>query len=929
MNHQITLKNIKTFDLNIINKKYSSTYKYSTYWSKAINKINLFNLIYFLSIIYLITLIKSNEQVISLQINETGSIQILGIMKNDSRFPDKIYINNILNSDKNNIYNFTNNQKKINIIKLVWSKEFEDLSFLFAKCKNIIEIDFSNFDTSKVISMDYMFNGCSSLTSLNLSNFYTSKVISMDYMFSGCSSLISLNLSNFDTSEVISMDYMFNGCSSLTSLNLSNFKTSKVIAMKFMFGSCSSLLYLNLSSFDTSQANDIGALFYGCKKLTSVNLSSFKTSKVIKMNAVFMFCSSLISVDLSNFDTINVIDMFRFFKDCSSLKYLDLSNFKTPNVGNMGDMFYGCSNLQYLKISNFDTSKVTTMTGMFALCSSLVSLDLSSFNTSKVTEMDVMFKDCIKLRKLNLSNFDTSNLKSMKYMFYNCFSLESLNIITFNISKIEKYFSLFSIVAKNIDIKTKDENIKLYLSQCNTTFLCLNGSIVDIEKENNNSLVKYFLNCTDQYNSFDFKYGFYFRFEEDNIKYNKYNICDIAGTLKNLDDDIEEKDYFTQKMDININYYYNETNKSYINISEIVINKTNNIINDFDESYLNERKQIELNLEFEQENITILLTTTDNEKNKEKENESTINLKECEAKIKFNYNIENKTLYLIKIIKPENGMKIPKTEYEIFYYEEKLTKLNLSFVKGCEIDITNPVKINDAIEKYDPNSDYYNNICYKTKSKSGTDITLLDRKREFITNNMTLCEENCKFIGYNKTLKKVKCSCGIKINLPLMENIIFNKDILYKSFSDFQNILNIKILKCYKYVFVKNDIIKNYAIYICSAIFALFFICLIIFYYKINSLSMIINNIKKEKIKISKSNDKGIFNNIKRKNKKNNTSNNKQENNKINKLEFKKSKNSKNFPPIRKQCKSIIIKSDSSFKILKNKNNVKLIYLII
>lgn len=112
MNHQITLKNIKTFDLNIINKKYSSTYKYSTYWSKAINKINLFNLIYFLSIIYLITLIKSNEQVISLQINETGSIQILGIMKNDSRFPDKIYINNILNSDKNNIYNFTNNQKK-------------------------------------------------------------------------------------------------------------------------------------------------------------------------------------------------------------------------------------------------------------------------------------------------------------------------------------------------------------------------------------------------------------------------------------------------------------------------------------------------------------------------------------------------------------------------------------------------------------------------------------------------------------------------------------------------------------------------------------------------------------------------------------------------------------------------------------------------
>ena len=52
------------------------------------------------------------------------------------------------------------------------------------KLGNILDIDLSNFDTSKVTDMNSMFQDMSSLTTLNLSNFDTSHVTDMNNMFS-------------------------------------------------------------------------------------------------------------------------------------------------------------------------------------------------------------------------------------------------------------------------------------------------------------------------------------------------------------------------------------------------------------------------------------------------------------------------------------------------------------------------------------------------------------------------------------------------------------------------------------------------------------------------------------------------------------------------------------------------------------------------
>ena len=95
-------------------------------------------------------------------------------------------------------------------------------------------------------------------------------------------------------------------------------------------------------------------------------------------------------------------------------------------------------------------------------------------------------------------------------------------------------------------------------------------------------------------------------------------------------------------------------------------------------------------------------------------------------------------------------MKIPKVDFEIYYaieYNTNLTKLNLTLCEGTKIEISRTLKINDSLDKYNPKSYYYNDICSKIKTESGIDISLKDRRNEFIDKYMLLSEENCEMIN--------------------------------------------------------------------------------------------------------------------------------------------------------------------------------------
>ena len=299
-------------------------------------------------------------------------------------------------------------------IKL-WFNSTDKTAYYYAEPEKV----YLNEDSSR------MFRDLSNLISLDVSSFDTSKVTNMEAMFAGMSNLTSLNLSNFDTSKVTRMNSMFEGVSRLTVLNLSNFDTSKVTNMEAMFGYMYGLTSLNISNFDTSQVTNMRDMFSNMRNLTSLNLSNFNTSKVTDMRAMFGYMYGLSSLNLTNFDTSKVTDMNSMFAGMS-LTSLNLSNFNTSKVTDMGSMFYNMRNLTSLNLTNFDTSQVTDMSDMFSNMFNLTTLDISNFDTSNVIDMGGIFSfrgvsaPSDKLEKIYVNNdFNTSKLTWFSNMFTN------------------------------------------------------------------------------------------------------------------------------------------------------------------------------------------------------------------------------------------------------------------------------------------------------------------------------------------------------------------------------------------------------------------------------------------------------------------------------------------------------------------------------
>ena len=201
----------------------------------------------------------------------TASMNAVNIEDEDSDYEIKLWLDP---TDKTAYYCAEPEKVYLNMnsSEMFYSKYGEQ------EIKNILEIDLSNFDTSKVTNMGRMFSGMSNLTALDLSNFDTSYVTDMRSMFFSMSSLATLNPSNFDTSKVTNMNGMFYGMRSLTTLDLSNFDTSKVMSMNHMFflndkdkiKDKLEKIYVN-NDFDTTNLRSPAVMFKNRNKLRGGN----------------------------------------------------------------------------------------------------------------------------------------------------------------------------------------------------------------------------------------------------------------------------------------------------------------------------------------------------------------------------------------------------------------------------------------------------------------------------------------------------------------------------------------------------------------------------------------------------------------------------------------------------------------------------------
>ena len=295
-----------------------------------------------------------------------------------------------------------------------------------------------------------------------------------------------------------------------------------------------------------------------------------------------------------------------------------------------------------------------------------------------------------------------------------------------------------------------------------------------------------------------------------------------------------------------------------------------------------------------------------------------INLINCENLLREAYYIsDEEKIYMRKIDVIDEGYDIPYVKYDVYskLNGSSLVKLNLTICKNSKVDIFIPIAISESLDKLNTSSGYFNDICYISSSNSGTDITLKDRKEEFIEGKKEICQEGCDFTDYDYNNKKAQCSCDVKESSNNYADMKFDEEKIFKNFIDIKNIANINILKCYKSLFSQNGIIRNIGSYIIISIILFHIISIFIFYkYQFDEIKDKINDIILGKGNSNKSKNVETKNIKKQKPKNNNkiisTINPNYKRNKI----IKKVTNKKIFP----------LKNKINMKKFKPQNNTKI-----
>ena len=483
-----------------------------------------------------------------------------------------------------------------------------------------------------------------------------------------------------------------------------------------------------------------------------------------------------------NQDLINEINYtYNFTENVNSVKLIWDDKIKSCN-----SMFYGCNDIYEFDFSNFDTSEVTNMFRMFCDCNSLISLDLSNFITSQVKIMWDMFSGCLSLISLNLSNFITTHVEDMEYMFKNCKKLEYINLQNFDeiklINSTSYYGNMFDNVPENVVVCIDEEKNK------NKIFPQLKIKKCFINNCSKNWKMSQKKICGDNikdYIQFLMKEINETQTREEEIKYND-------NILKNIEIGFTSEDYDTFNLDNGENIIM-KADKMIITLSNI------------------------------------------NNQNKTYENMTSIDLGVCEVLLRKYYNISNSMpLYMKKIDIIQEGIKIPKIEYDVYckLTGKNLIKLNLTACENSKILLNLPINISENLDILNSKSGYYNDICYITTSDSGTDISLKDRKKDFIDNNRMICQEDCDLEEYNKNTHNVICSCKAKESSSSYEFMNIDKKKIFKSFIDIKNIANINLMKCYKILFTKEGLKKNIGSYLLIIIILLHIMVIIIFFVK-------------------------------------------------------------------------------------------------
>ena len=715
------------------------------------------------------------------------------------------------------------------------TEKVETFDSMFYNCRSLKSLSVISFDTSKANSMSSMFHGCSLLETIELNHFDTKKVLHMEGLFYGCRSLIKLNISNFNVIKVISLSHMFYECSSLTSINLPNLRYLHAISTTYMFAGCSSLTSLNLTKFDGYCVENMDYMFSGCSYLTNLIVDRWDTRNVKTMNYMFSGCISLTSLNITTFQTNSLRSIKGMFYGCESLESMDLSRLDTHLVTTMEYMFYKAISLKSINVNDslntssyFKTENVENMRYMFAYCTKLKFIDLSFLYTPNLTDMSFMFLECESLTSANLSNFDTSKVTTIEKIFFKCSNLVYINLISSDFSNINNNKDILNGTLPNMVFCINKNNLNWLKEIKNEKNDCL--SIEDISPCDNRKILimkndleydnpPICINNTNwiiENKCYLYDYRCYPKCPEGTEPENEDSITCVPKDKKTPKCSIQKFiiGMTEQKNCTNLTELfqrgYNETSQGRMQLItdlEKEFNDTENYIY----KHVLDKGMVYNNFYNETYQVTNL-----SDKNLY-DNLTYINIQDCENRLRLNKSIDPKEELMLLKIEYSSYFKIPIIEY--VFFNRNMSSLDISACYCITFIYSIPVNTNDlnfinesTIYKYNPDSEYNNDLCFQFTTEYNTDITLFDRRKEFNDNNLSLCESNCKFIEYENN--RVKCECPVKnkneFNQFLNKSETEKMNSIFRFHNNKEQSTNLAILKCFKMLFSKFGFSDNY-----------------------------------------------------------------------------------------------------------------------
>ena len=735
---------------------------------------------------------------------------------------------------------------------------------MFSGCKNLLSLNLNHFITTKVQYMNEMFQDCEKLKQLNISQLKSDSIGTMYRMFYGCRSLEYLNLFPL-IEKVESINEMFTGTSDNFKICIQDIKNIpnifEIIKNKNIKRDCSEDCYGegNNRTLIESQKRCCplyynGNCYYECPGKTRIDEDNPKICNKFNCDAPKYYnfeqnnCDYLPIGYYVN-DTIErTID--KCHEDCT--KCYDKEN-------DISKKCLKCKNDNlYVYLGNCQES---CRYGYFIKDDTKI-CKCHRRKCKECTEESLKYNLCVLCNEQD-NYYRKSNDNSNKNGFINCYKKpEGYYLDRYNIYQrcyysckycSEKYPDKFHHFCINCNednsypIKDKDNpdyfncypKCKFnYFFDENHNYICTNTSdcpsLYPYLLENTTECIK---ECNDE-NKWLFRHTCFEQcpFNESKNYTNGTGFYCNASCPFDRPFEMTETQYCVSSCTIMERYYkkcftnFDGNKEENSQVQDMVLNDyKDDIIDTFNYTFISETQniiQIEKNVIYE---ITSTNCTIKDQRI------TTIDLGDCEDILKDYYGIDkNESLYIFKIDAFVEGKTGPKVEYEVYYPfdEVNLHLLDLSICEGKQIFIGYPLNISqEELDLYNSKSDYYNDICYTYTNSKGADVILNDRQNEFMNNNRSLCDEDCKFSGYNIEERRLICSCEIKYSISIISQIKIDKNKLY-NFINLKQIANFSVMKCIKLLFSIIGIKTNIGFYSFFPTIIVYIITLFVFYLK-------------------------------------------------------------------------------------------------